>query len=124
MAGALPGLAGLRADHGGVLVDGLLGGADSPAGVLDGAGGGPVVAVDELAELAVGDAVVVHGLLLWSFRVQGRAAAPLPGAGLGAWGGVVARATASVAVGGVFQEVHVDRLPAVIGQLLGDGDER
>jgi hypothetical protein len=36
---------------------------------------------------------------------------------------VAARATAPVSAGGGIQEVHVDRLPAVVGQLLGDGDE-
>ena len=36
---ALLDLAELRADHGGVLADGLLGGVDSPGGVLDGVGG-------------------------------------------------------------------------------------
>ena len=79
VVGALLDLAELRADHGGDLADGLLGGVDSPGGVLDGVGGGPVAAVDELAELAAGDAVVVHGLLLFSFRMPGGAAAPLPG---------------------------------------------
>jgi hypothetical protein len=65
VAGAPPGLAGLRADHGGGLADGALGGVESPGGVPGGAGGGPVAAVGELAELAVGDAaVVVHGFLL------------------------------------------------------------
>jgi hypothetical protein len=39
-------------------------------------------------------------------------------------GAAAARATAPASAGGVFlEEVHVDRLPAVIGQLLGDGDE-
>ena len=119
---ALLDLAELRADHGGVLADGLLGGVDSPGGVLDGVGGGPVAAVDELAELAVGDAVVVHGLLLWSSRLPFHSGCregqlrPSRGAGLGADGGGGG--------GGVFLEVHVDRLPAVIGQLLGYGDER
>jgi len=61
---ALLDLAELRADHGGGLADGALGGVESPGGVLDGVGGGPAAAVGELAELAVGDAVVVHGFLL------------------------------------------------------------
>jgi hypothetical protein len=58
---ALLDLAELRADHGGGLADGALGGVDSPGGVLDGVRGGPVAALDELAELLVADAVVVHG---------------------------------------------------------------
>ena len=38
---------------------------------------------------------------------------------------MAARATAPVSADGVFlEEVNVDRLPAVIGQLLGYGDER
>src|ERR1017187_985489 len=50
-----------RADHPGDLADGALGGVDSAGGGVDGVGGGPVAVVDELAELVVGDAVVVHG---------------------------------------------------------------
>src|ERR1035441_1891525 len=50
---ARDGLVQLRADHRGGLADGVLGGVDSAYGVLDGVGGGPVAAVDELAELAV-----------------------------------------------------------------------
>src|SRR5581483_10896178 len=58
--------------HPGELADGVLGGVDAPGGGVDGVGGGPVAAGGELAELAVGDAVVVHGLLLF-----------IPGAGRG-----------------------------------------
>ena len=81
MVEALLDLAELRADHGGGLADGLLGGVDSPGGVLDGVGGGPVAAVDELAELAVGDAVVVHGFLLFIPGAGRGGGAPLPEAG-------------------------------------------
>jgi hypothetical protein len=65
---ALLDLAELRADHGGGPADGGLGGVDSPGGVLDGVRGGPVAALDELAELLVADAVVVHGFLLFTWQ--------------------------------------------------------
>src|SRR6266851_4975594 len=78
---ALLDLADLRADHGGGLADGLLGGVESPGGVLDGVGGGPFAAVGELAELAVGDAVVVHGFLLFIPGPGGAAARPSRGPG-------------------------------------------
>src|ERR1017187_9964148 len=119
---ALLDVAELRADHGGGLADGALGGVESPGSVLDGVGSGPVAAVGELAELAVGDAVVVHGFSLL-IAGPGGAAAPLPGAGLGVEGAGGDAGDGAGGAGGVFLEVHVHRLPAVIGQLLGYGDE-
>ena len=83
----------------------LLGGVDSPGGVLDGVGGGPVAAVDELAELAVGDAVVVHGFLLF-IRGAGRGGcAPPGGGGQAVRARVAARAMASMASAGLAASV-------------------
>ena len=82
----------------------LLGGVDSPGGVLDGVGGGPVAAVDELAELAVGDAVVVHGFLL-SFRGREGRLRPSRGGGQAVRARVAARAMASMASAGLAASV-------------------
>src|SRR5208337_3437127 len=114
VAGALPGLAGLRADHGGGLADGLLGGVESPGGVLDGVGGGPVAAVGELAELAVGDAVVVHGFLLFIPEAGGSG-------GEGAGGGAADRVDGVGGVGGLGDLAVGEAAPA--GVALGGEDD-